>query len=198
MKALIVAALATSAMIASAQEPSKNDNPGSLWHQGATDYLRDRTARKEGDVLTIIINEVSSTSFTASTKTAKNDSTSIAKGIGPILRNLIPNLGIGANSSTAGSGSTSQTGTFVGQMTVIVKRVLPNNTLEIEGLRSIVTNKDTQNLKLTGIVRREDIRPDNTVLSSNIANAQIKAEGKGQIMDRQRRGILSRLLDWLF
>lgn len=186
------------ALFASAQNaPANDDNPGSLWSQNATDPLHDRTAYKEGDIITVIITESTSASFAAQTQTAKADSAGINQGIGPILR-IIPHLGVGASSSTAGSGSTTQTGTFTGTITAIVKKVLPNGNMLIEGHRDIVYNKDTQTLKLTGIIRREDISPTNTILSTQIANAEIRAVGKGQITDRQRRGLLMRLLDWLF
>jgi flagellar L-ring protein precursor FlgH len=83
-------------------------------------------------------------------------------------------------------------------MSAIVTKVNPNGTLIIEGARSVVVNKETQLFKITGVIRREDVRPDNTVMSEAIADAQIKLDGKGTINDRQRRGLITRLLDWLF
>lgn len=177
---------------------SKGPNPGSLWKQGGQDQLADRLARKEGDLLTILINETSSASYKAETKADKADGTSISKGIGPILANLIPKLDIGASSKNSGKGSTTAQGSFNARISAVVKKVLPNGSMIIEGTRTLTTNKETQTIKLTGIVRREDVRPDNTVLSANIADASIESTGKGLIADRQRRGILTRLLDWLF
>lgn len=191
---LMVAAVAS----ASAQDPGKNDNPGSLWNSEARDVLRDRIARREGDLITILIQEVSSSSFNASTNASKNDATNVAKGLGPILGNLIPALSIGADSKVDGKGSTQQTGRFTARMTAIVKQVLPNGTMVIEGTRAITTNKETQVFVLRGTIRQEDVRADNTILSESIADAVIKADGKGMISDRQRKGILTRLIDWLF
>ena len=68
----------------------------------------------------------------------------------------------------------------------------------IEGTRTIVVNKETQLFRLTGIIRIQDIKPNNTVLSESIAQAEIRMEGKGQIADRQRKGILTTILDWIF
>jgi flagellar L-ring protein precursor FlgH len=160
--------------------------------------MRDRIAAKEGDVVTIIVSESSSSSFAAQTSTAKTDQNSITKGLGPILGNLIPGLGTGANSATSGQGSTTQTGKFSARLTVVIKKVLPNGLLVIEGSRLVNVNKDTQMIKLSGLIRRDDIRSDNTVLSENIADASITGAGKGAIADRQRRGVLTRILDWLF
>jgi flagellar L-ring protein FlgH len=198
MKGIIVFAAAALAANLLAQDVSKNENPGSLWPDSGEDLLQDRTARREGDIITILIFENQRSSFSASTNANKNDATNINAGIGPILSRLIPNLRVGASSTVNGDGSTVQNGRFVGRMSAIVRKVHPNGTMEIEGIREIQTNRESQILKLTGMVRRYDVRSDNTVLSENIANASIKAEGKGMIYDRQRKGILTRLVDWLF
>lgn len=174
------------------------DNPGSLWNDRATNPFRDRVANKEGDVITILVSETSSSSFAAQTTTAKSDQNSITKGLGPILGSLIPALGTGANSTNTGQGSTTQSGKFSARMSAVIKSVLPNGMLVIEGTRNVVVNKDTQTIKISGLIRRDDIRSDNTVLSESIADAYITATGKGAIVDRQRRGILTRVLDWLF
>lgn len=51
---------------------------------------------------------------------------------------------------------------------------------------------------IEGIVRPDDIKSDNTVLSEDVAEASIKYDGKGTVGDRQRQGLISRLLNWLF
>jgi flagellar L-ring protein precursor FlgH len=53
-------------------------------------------------------------------------------------------------------------------------------------------------MTLTGMCRLDDIRLDNTLLSENLANAEIKSEGIGMIYQRQRRGFVTKLMDWLF
>lgn len=198
MKRVCILALALLAVSAVAQDPNKGGNPGSLWSNKAPDILADRTARRVGDVVTILIAENSSATYRAGTNATKNDETSIAKGLGPILGNLIPNLSIGADSKVAGQGSTTQRGELNARISVIVKEVYPNGTMLVEGTKAITTNKETQNIMISGIIRREDVRPDNTVLSVHVANAQIKTDGKGMIAQRQRKGILTWLVDWLF
>lgn len=184
--------------ISGAQDPTKGMNPGSLWTGSIPDKLRDRVARQVGDVVTILIIEVSSSTYSAGTTATKNDRTDIAKGLGPVLANILPAWGIGADSKVDGRGTTQAAGRFQARMSAVVKEVLPNGTMLVEGTRSITTNKETQTFVLSGIVRTDDVRPDNTILSESLANATIKVEGKGMIADRTRRGILTRLLDWLF
>ena len=83
-------------------------------------------------------------------------------------------------------------------MSVVVKAVLPNGNLLVEGARSLTTNKDTETIVLSGQVRPFDIQADNTILSTKLAEAKIAIAGKGTIQDRQRKGLINRLLDWLF
>ncbi|HMS55188.1 MAG TPA: flagellar basal body L-ring protein FlgH [Fimbriimonadaceae bacterium] len=177
---------------------AQDENPGSLWDHKSSSPFRDRVAGREGDVITILVSESSSSSFAAQTTTAKSDQNSITKGLGPILGNLIPALGTGANSTNTGQGSTTQTGRFSARLSAVIKKVLPNGMLVIEGTRNVNVNKDLQTIKISGLIRKDDIRSDNTVLSESIADAFITATGKGAIVDRQRRGILTRVLDWLF
>ena len=80
----------------------------------------------------------------------------------------------------------------------VVTKVMPNGNLIIQGTRFVKVNKDTHLVTFTGIVRRDDVRADNTILSEKIANAEISSDGKGQISERQRQGILAKLLSWLF
>lgn len=199
MKTLFTAALAALlAPGAIAQSEKDADKAGNLFcaAKGFNPFA-DRIARHEGDIVTVVINENSSSTYQAATSTKKTDSNSITNGI-PLLQGLFAAASTGANSSVAGTGQTSNSNVFTAQMSVIVKQVLPNGNLVIEGTRSVQTNKDTQTFKLTGIIRQDDIRSDNTVLSASINDARIVVDGKGQIANRQRQGILTKILDWLF
>lgn len=197
-KTLILLCVLLLAAGAFAQSEKDADKAGSLFAQPTYhNPFWDRVARQKGDILTVIISENSSTNYSASTNLSKTDSNSISNGI-PILQGLISALSSGAKSSNSGSGSTTSAGKVTAQMSVTVKDVLPNGNLVIEGTRTIVTNRNIQTFELSGIVRPDDVQTDDTVLSENIAEFHIAIAGQGSIQDRQRRGILTRLLDWLF
>ncbi|MCH7496055.1 MAG: UbiD family decarboxylase, partial [Candidatus Marinimicrobia bacterium] len=80
---------------------------------------------------------------------------------------------------------------------VQIKEIMPNGYFRVEGKRVIEINQDKQEMKLTGIVRPRDIRADNTVLSYNIAEANIKYSGKGTIHNAQRVGFVRRIINWI-
>lgn len=196
---LIYALIGMTLLSASAlAQNADDDNPGSLWPKNYKNPLLDRTARTEGDVLTVLISENSAAQFNAATTTSKTEANALPRLNIPIIGGFLPAIGTSGNLSSDGKGTTTQNGKLVARMTVIVKKVNNNGTMIIEGTRSVQVNKETQTFKLSGIVRLDDIRSDNTVLSESIAEAEIKVDGKGAISDRQRRGFLTRLIDWIF
>ncbi|GMV36417.1 MAG: hypothetical protein AMXMBFR61_09250 [Fimbriimonadales bacterium] len=187
--ALALVLLATSAIAQS---------DGSLWSDKAGSYISDFKAREVGDVLTVLIMESSQASSKADTSTTKSDSASTTAGLGPILRDILPELGASGQMSSQATGSTTRSGSLIAKMTVVVKQVLPNGTLVIEGKRDVMVNKETQKLLITGIVRTKDISSDNTIPSYLVGDAEIRFEGKGIIGDKQREGLIVRLFKGLF
>ncbi|MCW5941772.1 MAG: flagellar basal body L-ring protein FlgH [Fimbriimonadaceae bacterium] len=194
----LCAVLALTLAVLPAVGQSSGDNPGSLWTAGAKNPWKDRTAAAVGDVVTILISEVSNFSFAASTVTSKEEDNIIAKAMGPWLESLLKGWTTGGKSTNNGQGSTTQSGRLTTRLSATVAEVFPNGTMRIEGKRTITVNKESQEFRLSGLIRRDDIGTDNTVKSELIANAQIYAFGKGPVSDRQRKGILTRILDWLF
>jgi flagellar L-ring protein precursor FlgH len=201
-----ILALALIALSVSAHAQVSDDNPGSLWPSRYVNPLTDRTARRVGDLLTILISESATANFAATHSTSKKDATEVERSSIPlldrinigILNDLLSSQSTGASSSTSGSGQTTNTGRLVTRMTVVVKEVLPNGTMVIEGTREVRVNKETQIFKLSGIVRQDDVRSDNTLFSENIGEARIQLDAQGAVAQRLRRGILTRILDWLF
>lgn len=196
MKAIPILFVVSCSVVAFGQ--NQDLNPGSLWPSTYVNPLLDRTAKLEGDIVTILISESSVASFAASTKAEKADSTTVNQPVGKLIGSLFTSLSTGATSTVDGKGTTTQSGKLVARMTAIVKKVMPNGNLVIEGTRSVQVNKEVQTFRVSGLIRRDDIRSDNTVLSESIAEAAISMDGKGMISQRTRKGILSQLLDWLF
>lgn len=169
----------------------------SLWKEGSRSLFADRKAHKAGDVLTVLIFESTTAASRADTKASKSESASTKPGVGPLL-SLMPQLGLSGKTDTQASGSTTRSGTLVGKITVIIKEVLPNGSFKVEGSRVVGVNSEKEKIILTGIVRPEDISPDNTVPSTAIAQAEIHYEGKGPVGNKQREGLITKLLKWLF
>jgi flagellar L-ring protein precursor FlgH len=189
---LIAAATIGSAAYAESLYPS-SDKSG----PPAPSLYADKRAYKVGDIVTIIIEETAISSQQASTDTKKNSSLSTGPGIGPLLKE-IPLFKYSGGDSMKASGTTTRSSTFLTRMSAVVTKVLDNGNLEIEGTRLVATNKEKEEVKLTGTIRKQDIAPDNTVLSECIANAQITHVGSGPIGSRQKEGIISKIFKILF
>ncbi len=172
--------------------------PGSLWNDRAGSLFDDFKARRVGDLLTIVVNESTTANARANTSVQKSESASTTAGIGPLLKIFWPELGASGSTQLNTQGNTGRTGTLVTRITVQVVETFPNGILKIEGRRTLKINEETQTVVLTGLVRIQDIRADNTIPSTLIANAEISFEGKGIVGGRQREGILTRLFKVIF
>jgi len=181
------------------------ENDGSLWSEDRPQsfLFSDFKAGRMGDVVTVRIVESSKGNKNASTKTEKDSSlsTSISAFFG-MPSDKLSQASVGAETSEKhdGAGSTSRSSELTAVITARIIDVMPNGNLVIDGRREVVVNNETQLLYVTGIVRPEDIGPNNTVLSSYIADAKITYTGTGVVSDKQRVGWFVRLLDkvWPF
>ncbi len=167
----------------------------SLWADGSS-LFADRKARRVGDLLTLIIVERSAASQEAATRMSQDGEVRIGPGLG-ILSSVLPLISAsGEDSSTAG-GATTRGGSLEAKMTTKVVEVLPNDVLRIEGRQTIVINNETQEIIVSGLVRSRDVSPENTVLSTYVADAHITFVGAGALGAKQQPGLLTRLFDWL-
>lgn len=73
--------------------------------------------------------------------------------------------------------------------------IRPNGNIVLEAHRRIDNNEERWEYFLTGIVRREDILPNNTVLSEDVADLQIQKLESGQVRDGYKRSWMMKLLD---
>jgi flagellar L-ring protein precursor FlgH len=80
-------------------------------------------------------------------------------------------------------------------MTARIVDIRPNGTLVIEGRRTIKNNYDTWEFSLTGVIRAEDVQPNNTVMSEKVAEMTIFKREAGHVRDGYRRGWLMQWLD---
>lgn len=169
----------------------------SLWKPSSGSLFSDVKARRVGDLVTVLISEAATSQQQATTNLSKKSKIDIAGGRGFVM-GLVPSLGFEGGDTSAAAGATTRSSNLVARMTVRVKETLPNGNLVLEGTRVVITNKEKQEMVFTGVVRPTDIQPDNTVLSSLVADAQITMNGKGPVSARQKPGIFTQILHFLF
>ena len=170
----------------------------SLWSDSsATSVIfGDQRARAVGDILTIVVNESSTAVRAGSSSNTKSASGTSNQGTG--LLGFVPESSIGQNDKFSSNGSINNTNTVKARLTVKVTEVKANGNLVISGTQNIRQNGEEQRIVVSGQVRPSDIQADNSVLSSNVADAKILVTGSGPLVNKQRQGILSQIWNWIF
>lgn len=158
----------------------------------------DRRARQVGDIITVTLQEKTDASKSSSTATAKESNIAIP-GVTVLGRGVthegVPILTTGVNSDQdfSGQGTSSQSNSLTGSITVTVSEVLANGSLRVRGEKWVTINQGEEFIRLQGIVRPEDIGADNTLPSYKVADARIAYSGKGALADANSMGWLGRL-----
>jgi flagellar L-ring protein precursor FlgH len=164
----------------------------------------DRKAHLVNDVVTIRIIEAANASGEATTATDRTSSVSGSLkslfGYTPALSNGVNLSALEANLKTAfdGSGATSRKNSLSATITAVVREVFPNGNLYIEGVKEVIINSERQYIIISGVIRPEDIGPDNSILSSLIADAHVEYSGRGALADKQHPGWLGRIVDFVW
>jgi len=171
---------------------------GAIYQPGMPVGLFDRvTARRVGDIVTIILKEntnASATSNTSATKDQKVDmqgptlaGQKVKKDGAEVLQNNVD-----AGRKFNGQGTSAQSSTFNGRISVTVSEVLANGNLVVRGQKLMLFNQSEEYIRLTGIIRPVDIRPDNTVDSSRVADVKLAYSGDGVLSNANSMGPLAR------
>ena len=182
----------------------------------------DKLASRVGDIVTIVIQEnttatnaLNLTTARSSTGTQENMLTNLVnqfitalpgsllgknKLTSALTSNGVPAAptpgpisSTGLSTSYNGGGSITNSQVVTSRAAVTVIDVLPNGNMVIEGVRLVRFSKEAQFASLRGVVRKVDVQSDNTVLSTNIADAQVEFVSEGTLTDAQKQGWLLRL-----
>ena len=115
---------------------------------------------------------------------------------GLIDERWLPNWQVESENETRNVGSSRRTATLTTTISCFVSEVMENGNLKIEGEKTVTINREDSTLLVSGVVRPRDISPDNTIPSTMVANASVLLRGKGPLWNNQRRGLVTRFLDW--
>lgn len=206
-------ALALSAC-AALPEPGKGDQPrfattspidpstlpanGAIYQLASSQSLfEDYKARRVGDILTVVLMEETNARKSADASSSREASAQLLDPIlfgRPVTSNGTPilNTDITGSQNFTGEGEAAQSNMLEGSITVTVAGVLPNGNLIVQGEKWIRINRGEEFLQLRGIVRPVDISTQNTVLSTQVADAELAYGGTGQVARASSQGWLSR------
>lgn len=152
----------------------------------------DRIAHHIGDILTVTLQEKTQSKKSSDTSYVKDSGTTFNEG--NILGSTISaaNLSLATNvdfkRDFSGKADSDLSNSLSGNITVTVAEVLPNGLLKIRGEKWLTLNQGDEYIRLSGLVRSEDIADNNTIQSSKIADARISYGATGDFDDTNRMG----------
>lgn len=159
--------------------------------------FEDRRARNVGDIITIVLNEKLQASKQSGSNVDKSGSSSLAV---PTLVGNLPFKFLQGTSATGssgtkfgGKGDSASSNAFTGTITVTVVEVLGNGNLIVAGEKQIGINQGSEFIRFSGVVNPTTVLTNNSVSSTQVADARIEYRGTGYIDEAQTMGWLSRL-----
>ena len=174
---------------------------GAIYASGSEVRLfEDRKAGRVGDILTVRLVEQTNASKNSATSTSKSTEAELANPtvLGrPLTMDGVPLFGgsLSGESNFDGTGASSQSNSLTGDITVTVTERLPNGNLRIRGEKWLTLNQGREFIRLSGIIRRDDIETDNSVFSNRIADAEISYSSRGVMAAANRMGLISRFFN---
>jgi flagellar L-ring protein FlgH len=141
---------------------------------------------KVGDIITVLLDEAAQASRSSGLTAERETSNNIlgASQAAAILPGSSFFEGIstaGSSVSSNGGGTADQSARLTGSISAVVVDVMQNGNLVILGEKQLTLTEGSEVIRVRGVIRPEDIQPDNTVLSRRIANAQFSYSGSGDL-----------------
>lgn len=146
-----------------------------------------------GDVITVILSESTQAARTQNNALSRKSSNDVVpSGTQARVGNMAGVLNginlLGGNIENKGSGTADQKASLDGAVAVSVVQVMSNGNLVLRGEKQLALNEGTEVIQVAGVIRPEDVAPNNTVLSRRLAHAQISYRGSGDLASTTRPG----------
>ena len=156
----------------------------------------DLKAHQPGDLVNIVFNFNVSQNSSNTVARSKSFNAGLAAGTG------IAGVGffrfpssIGGQSALNTSDVRANSQTFTSSMMATVTDILPSGALVVTGVQRVIINGKSQNMKVTGTIRPEDIDQTDSILSTSMANVQLDFDAN---FAEDKKGIIRRIIDWIF
>ena len=173
-----------------------NNRSGTIFNSSKGNlFSMESKAQMVGDIITVQFAESFQATKSQNAATAKSNDSSISLPTALGTPELSTKLGSSLANTFSGSGSSAQSNSLNGQVSVHVVRVFQNGNLEILGQKKLTLNNGDEYIRVHGIVRPKDINEKNIVSSDRIANANIQYIGAGDIAASGKKGWYSKILD---
>jgi flagellar L-ring protein precursor FlgH len=185
------------------RQPSPNES-NSLWRSGSRAFFKDQRAAQVGDIITVLVNMNDAANLKNVTSAVRTSTETAGMpnffGLETIVpKSLTPATLLSATSANGntGTGQIQRTEAVTLRLAGIISQVLPNGNLVVAASQEFMVNAELRELKVTGVIRPQDIASDNTVRHDRMAEARIAYGGRGQLTDIQRARWGQQMMDIL-
>jgi flagellar L-ring protein precursor FlgH len=175
-----------------------------LWRPGSRAFFKDQRAAQVGDIITVLVSMNDSANLTDNTTATRTSSQSAGlpnlfglESIVPKSVNMSSLLSSTSGSSNVGSGQIQRNEAVTLRLAGIITQVLPNGNLVVAASQEFMVNSELRDLRVTGVIRPQDIASDNTVTHDRMAEARISYGGRGNLTDLQRSRWGQQMMDIL-
>jgi flagellar L-ring protein precursor FlgH len=178
-------------------QQASGDGSGAIFNAYSRSLFEDRRARYVGDTLTI--NLVEKNTASKSSNASANKAASIAAAAPTITglpgKSLLNKIGVTASDTDtfSGKGAAAANNVFTGTVTVTVIEVYPNGNLMVSGEKQVAINQGDEFIRFSGVVNPVYVTSQNTVQSTQVADAHVEFKGSGYIDEAQTMGWLQRI-----
>jgi flagellar L-ring protein precursor FlgH len=146
-----------------------------------------------GDVITVLLNESTQAARTQNGSITRDSSNTLIReglktygaGLGGFMKGI--NM-TGGSVSNKGTGAADQQASLNGSVAVSVVEVMANGNLVLRGEKQLALTEGSEIIQVAGIIRPDDVAPNNTVQSRRLANAQIAYKGTGDLANATKAG----------
>ncbi len=169
---------------------------GSIYSPVSAVNLYQRRAHRIGDILTVVLNESttasksSNTSFSKANDSAVTDQT--VAGSGFLGTGITLNGSVSSSVDFNGAADADISNQLQGNITVSVADVLPNGVLAVRGEKWLQLSRGSEYIRISGLVRLDDISSQNTIDSTRIADVRIAYSETGELAKANRASWLSK------
>jgi len=186
------------------------ENINSLWRPGAKAFFKDIRAKEVGDILTVRLSLSDKAKLENKTDRARDDgetqNINTLLGFEASFDEILPDavnpggelFSFDTDHSTSGDGGIDRSEEIELTFAAVVVQVLPNGALAVVGRQEIRVNYELRELLVTGVVRPQDIEPDNSVSHEKIAEMRVAYGGRGTLSDLQQPRWGTQVWDILF
>ncbi|ART79748.1 flagellar basal body L-ring protein FlgH [Oceanisphaera avium] len=173
---------------------------GSIFQESyANSLYSDVKAHSVGDIITVELAESTRAQKRATTQQGKDSSFNIGTptlgGSALAVAGYPLSASMSSGNEFDGQANTNQSNSLQGSITVSVAQVLANGNLLVQGEKWIMLNTGEEYVRISGMIRPQDISSDNRIASNRVANSRIYYGGTGDFANTQTRGWLSKFFN---